>query len=119
MLCSELADHILIFKKKENTPATLVRTPLQLSESERDGLYYIGGYILHKLHKKLKNSSNWASDEAQQSLALLEAGKLNEEEVDEGSLATALNRGGLWSVKACVYGILVVAETNFRLGELA
>lgn len=28
---------------------------------------------------------------------------------------TALNRGGLWSVKACVYGILVVGEKNFRL----
>ena len=47
-------------------------------------------------------------------MALLEAGKLHVE-VDEGSLVTALNRGGLWSVKACVYEILVGAETKFRL----
>ena len=55
LLCSKLADNILIFKKrKENTPATFVMAPLQLAESEKDGLYYIGGYILHKLHKKME-----------------------------------------------------------------
>ena len=52
----------------------------ELSAAEKDGLYYIGGYIGHKLHKKLKNSAHWRSDEAQQSMTLLEAGKMNPEE---------------------------------------
>ena len=113
LLSSKLADQLLALKQKKTQDVTTV-VQTEVSATEKDGLHYIGGYVLHKLHKKLKNSAHWRSDEAQQSIALLEAGKMNSEETGEETLLTALSRGGLWSVKPCIDELLIIAEKNFR-----
>ena len=116
LLSSKLADHLLAFKlKKTKDPEdATIAVQTELSATEKDGLHYIGGYVLHKLHRKLKNSTHWRSDETQQSIALLEAGKMNSEDAGEETLVTALSRGGLWSVKPCIDELLIIGEKNFR-----
>jgi len=44
-----------------------------LSEREKAALHYLGGYVLHNLHKKHGRSN---SVESQQVMAILKAGKL-------------------------------------------
>lgn len=116
LLSTKLADHLLAFKLKQTKDAqdASIAVQIELSATEKDGLHYIGGYVLHKLHRKLKNSTHWRSDETQQSIALLEAGKMNSEDAGEETLVTALSRGGLWSIKPCIDELLIIAEKNFR-----
>ena len=59
------------------------------------GLQYLGGYVLHKLHKKHARAS---SKESQQAMALLKAGKMERTGESNQKLISSLNRGGLWSI---------------------
>ncbi len=58
LLSTKLADHLLAFKLKKTKDAqdAGIVVQMELSATEKDGLHYIGGYVLHNLHRKLKNS---------------------------------------------------------------
>lgn len=45
-----------------------------LSDKEKAGLQYIGGYVLHKLHKKYARNE---TPESQHAMAILKAGNWN------------------------------------------
>ena len=96
--------------KSQSTTASVSLSQMSLSERETHGLKYIGGYIFHKLHKKLKNSKNWKSPVSQQAQSLLLAGKIDEgTEKESKSLLSKLNRGGLWNVRPRVKHMLLAA----------
>ena len=82
-----------------------------LSNEELAGLQYLGGYVLQKLHKKIKNSKNFMSDESQQILSILEAGRGEPNENFE--LINVLDRGGLWYITKDMEKILIVTEKFF------
>ena len=65
-----------------------------LSDKEKHGLKYIGGYILHKLYRKFMNSEHWKSPTSQQALAFLNVAK--SDKIDESPLMSRIDRGGLW-----------------------
>ncbi|KAJ7319491.1 hypothetical protein OS493_036134 [Desmophyllum pertusum] len=71
----EIADCMLAFckKKKSVDDSCKESTVTKLSDREKAGLQYIGGYVMHNLHKKhsIKKMS-----ESQQAMAILKAGKL-------------------------------------------
>ena len=46
--------------------------PKSVSERELDGLQYIGGYIVHKLHNSFRSHKNWRGIEWSKLLVLLE-----------------------------------------------
>ena len=85
-----------------------------LNERDIAGLQYLGGYVLHKLHRKHAKAN---TKESQQAMAILKAGKL--EESTHGAttqkLITSLNRGGLWSITMPTQRIFVKIEKHFRL----
>ena len=80
-----------------------------LSEREKAGLQYVGGYVLHKLHGKhfLRDSV-----ESQQAMAILKAGKLETSDRSQ-KLIASVNRGGLWSITEHVQKIFLKAEATF------
>ena len=93
LLSTKVADSMLAFCKKKNSVDDRCKelTVTKLSDREKAGLQYVGGYVMHNLHKKhsIKKTS-----ESQQTMAILKAGKL-EATAEKQELISALNRGGL------------------------
>ena len=74
-------------------------------------MQYLGGYVLHNLHKKHGRTN---SVESQQAMAILKAGKLESITDSSQKLVSALNRGGLWSITQPAQQIFSKAEFHFR-----
>ena len=112
LLSTKVADCLIAYCKRskisgENSnPATTV-----LSERERAGLQYLGGYVLHNLYKK---HARTGTVESQQAMAILKAGKLDCINYSKQKLISSLNRGGLWSITEPAQNIFVIAEHYFR-----
>jgi len=82
-----------------------------LSEKEKAGLQYLGGYVLHNLHKKCARKF---SNESQQAMAILKA----EYGSDSQRLVSSLDRGGLWPITESVQFIFYRTEHYFRQSTL-
>ena len=91
-LATKVADCLLAYCKQQkcSTEGNAIKTVL--SEKEKAGLQYLGGYVLHNLHKKHARSN---SIESQQAMAILKAGKLESMTDSEQKLVSALTCGGL------------------------
>lgn len=81
-----------------------------LSEKEMAGLQYVGGYVLHNLHKRHAKA---ATTESQQAMAILKAGK-SEAGCDSQKLVSSLSRGGLWHISEPAQNIFLKTEHYFR-----
>ena len=111
LLSSKVADCMLAYCKKENSTSEKNKEPsVALSEREKAGLQYVGGYVLHNLHNKHRGSS---STESQQAMAILKAGNL-ETSVDSQKRISTLNRGGLWSITEPAEKVFLKTEHYFR-----
>jgi len=108
------ASTILLAMSKGKNEIMLEESPRSISDRELAGLQYIGGYIIHKLHKKFKNSKNWQSTESQQSINILLVCKTSVP-CENQKLNAALSRGGLWFISADLQKILVVTEKYLSL----
>ncbi|XP_066933779.1 uncharacterized protein [Clytia hemisphaerica] len=83
----------------------------ELSEMEKHGLRYIGGYCYKKLYKKMKNSKDWKSLYNQMAIAFLEAGRDNDV---TDTFLDEINRGGLWKVSTTAEDLFLIVEAIFR-----
>lgn len=108
-LSTKVADSLIAFsiKQREKPEETYHITPL--NEKERAGLQYLGGYVLHKLHKK-----HASSRETQQAMALLKAGKVYHNGDCHQNLVSSLNHGGLWNVTGPAQKIFLKIEGWLR-----
>lgn len=118
-LSTKVADHMLFIAKKRlhdvNQPTRLretTGTTTNLSEKEVSGGQYLGGYVFHNLHKKLKGSPKWKSPESQQAISILEAARVTD--FDDQKLVSCLNRGGLWAINSFAQDIIFTTEHIFR-----
>ena len=111
LLATKVADSMLAHCKRMKFSANN-GNPLEtvLSEKEKAGLQYLGGYVFHNLHKK---HAKKATTESQQAMAILKAGKL-EEGCDSQKLVSSLSRGGLWSITEPAQNIFLKTEHYFR-----
>ena len=66
-----------------------------VTKSEIDALQYLGGYVVHKLLKKTKNSPKYNGEENQTIILVLESMVYN---TREQKLIDSLGRGGLTSI---------------------
>lgn len=98
-------------KKTENCDVEIV-----LSLREILCLQYISGYVIHKLHNKLKYKQlKTKPDKANiDVINLLYIMKGTEEDLQKSVLIKALDRGGLWAVKPDVEKIFLTAEIKFH-----
>lgn len=109
LLSTKVADSLIAFsiKQRGKPEETYHITPL--NEKERAGLQYLGGYVLHKLHKK-----HASSRETQQAMALLKAGKVYHNGDSHQKLVSSLNHGGLWNVTGPAQKIFLKIEGWLR-----
>lgn len=111
LLSTKVADCMLAHSKKRVENDTCV-LPTKLSDEETAGLQYIGGYVLHKLHKKHANACK--SSENEQSISILKAGKVENHNAESQKLTSCLNRGGLWAISKYSQTIFERTEHYFR-----
>ena len=72
LLTTKVADSMLAYcKKQKDTATSASETVTKMTEKQMAGLQYIGGYVLHNLHKK---HSLVKSDESFQAMVILKAG---------------------------------------------
>ena len=111
LLSTKVADCMLAHSK-EKIESIYTCTPLtKLSDEEKAGLQYIGGYVLHKLHTKHAGKSS----ESEQAISILKAGKLEDQNAIEcQKLTSCLNRGGLWAISKNAQLIFERTEHYFR-----
>lgn len=102
----------MLTHSKEKIESIYTCAPLtKLSNEEKAGLQYIGGYVLHKLHTKLASRSS----ESEQAISILVAGKLEDQNAIEcQKLTSSLNRGGLWAITKNAQSIFERTEHYFR-----
>ena len=111
LLSTKVADCMLAHSK-EKIESTYTCAPLtKLSDEEKAGLQYIGGYVLHKLHTKHVSKSS----ESEQAISILKAGKLEDQNAIEcQKLTSSLNRGGSWAITKSAQSIFERTEHYFR-----
>lgn len=112
LLSTKVADCMLA-QSKESVEIHTCASLAKLSDEEKAGLQYIGGYVLHKLHNKHVNAKK--SSESEQAISLLKAGKLKDQTAaSEQRLTTSLNRGGLWTITRKAQSVFERTEHYFR-----
>ena len=112
LLATKVADCLLAYSKqqKQSTESSHhIKTVL--SDKEKAGMQYLGGYVLHNLHKKHGRTN---SVESQQAMAILKAGKLESVTDSSQKLVSALNRGGLWPITQPAQQLFLKVEYIFR-----
>ena len=93
LLSTKVADCILAHSKAKIESIYTCTSLTKLSDEEKAGLQYLGGYVLHIPHTKHAGKSS----ESEQAISTLKAGKLEDQNAIEcQKLTSCLNRGGLW-----------------------
>ncbi|CAH3149086.1 unnamed protein product [Pocillopora meandrina] len=111
LLATKVADSMLVYCKSTKACCSSNHpTQTLLSEREKAGLQYVGGYVLHNLHKHHSVKKN---SRAILLMAILKAGKL-ETGSDSQRLVSILSRGGLWSITKPAEKIFIRTKHYFR-----
>ena len=111
LLSTKVADCMLAHSKEKIESIHTCAPLTKLSDEEKAGLQYIGGYVLHKLHTKHASKSS----ESEQALSILKAGKLEDQNsIECQKLTSSLNRGGLWAITKNAQSIFERTEHYFR-----
>ena len=96
----------------DNTQEVNNSKKISMTEKERFGLQYLGGYVSHRIHKKLRNSKEWHSQYSTSCMAILRAGKCDSD--DTQILVNVKNRGGLWWLTDNAQKLFENVEDLFR-----
>jgi hypothetical protein len=112
LLTTKVTDCMLA-QSKQKVETIITDPPSKLSEKEKVGLQYVGGYVLHKLYNKHKNKK---SQESELTASILKAGKVeNHKDIERQKLTSSLNRGGLWSISKYAQLMFERIEHHFRI----
>ena len=113
LLATKLCDKVLTKLKQNNTTSESKNTlSINITDRELDGLQYLGGYVVSKLLKKVKNSPKYNTAENQFIISILTNAK--SEDIASQKLINTLNRGGLCAVTPECLRIFKITETVFR-----
>ena len=109
LLAMKLADSIFVYCNKFSRGSTVKEVNHVLSDRDISCVQYLGGYVLHNLHK---NYATKQSAESQQAMAILKAGK---SEINNAqNLISGVTRGGLWFITQPAQNVFVQTELIFR-----
>ncbi|XP_044168750.1 uncharacterized protein LOC122952995 [Acropora millepora] len=109
LLAMKLADNILVYCNKFSRGSTVKEVNHVLSDRDISCVQYLGGYVLHNLHK---NHATKQSAESQQAMAILKAGK---SEINNAqNLISGVTRGGLWFITQPAQKVFFQTELIFR-----
>ena len=113
LLATKVADFILSYcngtkSSSDNNPPSAQSV---LTEKQQAGLQYVGGYVLHNLHKEYARNNKTENQQA--IMAILKAGKL-EHGCESQKRVSSLSRGGLWNITKYAQNIFLKTEHQFR-----
>ena len=117
----EVANHVLAHLSSSSSfedPAHLETNTGNFSEKEIAIVTYLSGYVFGTLYRRIRSSNKWNTENNQQCLAILRAGKSEDgdQQMQKSDvLINAKNRGGLWQVVPEIKKIFLIAESKFRL----
>ena len=118
LLGCEVANHVLshLSHKKTTGISNLNPTKKVFSERENNILYYLSGYVLGTLYRRIRNSSKPINEYSQQILSILTAGRVSEGYLDKSisKYVNAKDRGGLWKVSHDIFTMFSVIECHFQ-----
>ena len=114
LLLGELANHILNFLNKSDEMGLSGENHQidSFPNQEKQGLQYIVGHMFHKFYKKFRSNKNWQSSDIQEILAILKAGKVDDD--DSQRLINVKDRGGLWKVGEATQKFFEICEIAFK-----
>lgn len=115
LLAMKVADSMVVHCKQQKHSTISSETLPPLTDKQKAGLQYVAGYVLQNLYKKHYRVN---SDESQQAMAILKAGKLEISDSQKQKLVSSLNRGGLWAVTLPAQKIFLKTEHYFRQSTL-
>ena len=111
LLVIKVGENMLAYYKRQKSVSTnKADCNLNLSDREKAGLQYIGGYVLQKIHNR---HIAWASCESQQAQAIFKAGKSDKNDNTQ-KLVESFNRGGVWSISEPAQISFLKTEQYFR-----
>ena len=109
LLAMKLADNMLVYCNKFSRGSTVKEVNHVFSDRDISCVQYLGGYVLHNLHK---NHATKQSAESQQAMAILKAGK--SETNNAQNLISSVTRGGLWFITQPAQKVFCQTELIFR-----
>ena len=110
LLATKVANSMLTYCKNMMSPTDdSPASHTTLSDKEKAGLQYIGGYVLHKLNKIYARNE---TPESQHAMAILKAGKLGHG-CESHKLVSTVSRGGLWCITESAQNIFFPYRTLF------
>ena len=112
LLSIKFVEVVITSKNSEDTLREIVTK--NLDEREIAGMQYLAGYVLRKVYMKLKCCPKNKSEESQQAMSLILAGKLTEKNIHP-SFIDELSRGGLWEVPAEMEKVFTITERYFSI----
>lgn len=83
-----------------------------LDKRELDSLQYLGGYVVKKIIRKIKNSANYKSTQSQGILKILKCMTISD--FQEQRPIKTISRGGLTALNSDGQSMFRVAEEHFR-----
>ena len=107
----QLGETVFSYLKSGESGCDSDKFPPSITKTEIDALQYLGGYVVHKLLKKTKNSPKYKSEENQAIILVLESMVDN---TREQKLIDSLSRGGLTSISEDCEHIFYKTEELFR-----
>ena len=114
LLLGELANHILNFLNKSDEMGLPGENDQidSLPDQQKQGLRYIVGHMFHKFYKKFRSNKNWQSSDTQEILAILKAGKVDDDDLQR--LISVKDMGGLWKVGEATQKMMEICKTAFK-----
>lgn len=112
----KLGDELMKFVTTKRNPEVEEIVTKNLSEKEVSALQYLGGYVLHNLYRKCRNSSKYKDNAHQEIMSLLLAGRTDSN--PNSKLVEALSRGGLWFIDGNIERIFVITEKYFCIKSM-
>ena len=116
LLGLELVNHVLVRlsgAKIQDEMVCFDKEP-DYSDKEKSIIFYLSGYVVGTLYRKIRFSKK-SNDHASQQLSFLIACQFNGDETntDHQKLVNLKDRGGLWKVNVTVFSIFKTAEFHF------
>ena len=114
LLLGELANHILNFLNKSDEMGYLekiIKLTVCLIKKNKD-CNTLWGICFMNFIKKIQSNENWQSSDIQEILAILKAGKVDDDDLQR--LINVKDRGGLWKVGKSTQKMFEICEIAFK-----
>ena len=105
----ELVDNMLVYCNKFSRGSTVKEVNHIFSDRDISCVQYLGGYVLHNLHR---NHATKQSAESQQAMAILKA-ESQKQAMHKIWFQLSVIRGGLWLITQPAQKVFCQTELNY------